>query len=103
MPTSKKPKLPEVDVRTEPVIIVNLKDMDVEDIVETYSKHEVVLTEMFNNHKSRGHDYRFHSHFRQFITILDELLDERQMGKMYIKIRTELDSQSVNDVTSNVR
>lgn len=77
--------------------------MKIKDIIETFPKHEVALTEIFHNQKNLGHDYRYRSHFSQFLTILDELLLERQKVEMYLKIRAELDPHSVDDITSNVR
>lgn len=77
--------------------------MKLEDIIKTFPKHEAALSEIFRNHKYLGHDYRYVSHFSQFLTILDELLHERQKVEMYLKIRAEFDPNSVNDITSNVR
>lgn len=80
-----------------------MKDLKIDDIIRTFSKHEVALIEFFRTHKKLRHDHRYVPHFSQFLTILDELLLERQKVEMYMKIRAELDPDSVHDVTSNVR
>lgn len=89
--------------KDESVITIDLKDMNLEDIVRTYPKHEVALTAIFHHHKNLGHDYRYRSHFKQFLTILSELLLERQQVNMYSKLRTEFDPNSNEQITSNVR
>lgn len=77
--------------------------MTFEDIIDTFPKHKVALIQIFQTHKNLGHDHRYISHFSQFLTILDELLIERQKVEMYLKIRAELDPCSVDSITSNVR
>lgn len=59
--------------------------------------------DFFRKHKKLGQDHRYVAHFSQFLTILDELLFERQKVEMYLKIAEEFDPDSANNITSNVR
>lgn len=93
-----------VRMNEKPVTVdrnIDLKDMKLEDIIRTFPKHEVALNEFFRNHVKLP-DHRYVPHL-PFLSILDELLQERQKVEMYLKIRAELDRDSVDHITSNVR
>lgn len=84
-------------------LAIDLKDMKFENINRTFAKHEVALSEIFRNHRKLGHDFRYVPSESQFPIILDELLLERQKVEMYLKIRAELNPDSADNITSNVR
>lgn len=86
------------------LISSDLKDMNIEEIIKTYPKHEAVLRDFFRI-KKRIPDHRFipaHSG-SQFLLILDELLLEPQKIEMYLKIRSEFDEpEFVDAIKSDV-
>lgn len=86
------------------LISSDLKDMNIDETIKTFPKHEAILRDFFRS-KQRIPDCRFipaHGE-TQFLLILDELLLEPQKKEMYLKIRSEFDEPKIVDaITSNV-
>lgn len=72
-----------------------------DDILKSFPKHKAVLQDLFRANE-RIPDSRYKPE-RQYLLILDELLSRTQQQNMYLKIQSEFDPATVDNVTSNVR